>query len=48
VVDEVQSGEIEKPEVEIRDTNIPGPSGEVSIRILRPTGVTGALPRDPV
>jgi acetyl esterase/lipase len=44
VVDEVQSGEIEKPEVEIRDTTIPGPSGEVSIRILRPTGVTGALP----
>jgi acetyl esterase len=44
VVDEVQSGEIEKPDVEIRDTTIPGPSGEVSIRILRPTGVTGVLP----
>ena len=45
VVDKVQSGEIEKPDVEIYDTTIPGgPSGEVSIRILRPRGVTGALP----
>jgi acetyl esterase len=45
VVDEVQSGEIEKPDVEIQDTTIPGgPSGEVSIRILRPSGVAGALP----
>ncbi|HET7048163.1 MAG TPA: alpha/beta hydrolase [Solirubrobacteraceae bacterium] len=45
VVDEVQSGEIEKPDVEIHDTTIPGgPSGEVSIRILRPRGVSGALP----
>jgi acetyl esterase len=45
VVDDVQSGEIEKPDVEIRDTSIPGgPSGEVSIRILRPRGATGSLP----
>jgi acetyl esterase len=45
VVDEVQSGEIEKPDVEIQDTTIPrGPSGEVSIRILRPKGATGQLP----
>ena len=45
MVDEVQSGEIEKPDVEIQDITIPGgPSGEVSIRILRPTAVTGALP----
>jgi acetyl esterase len=44
-VDDVQSGEIEKPDVEIQDTSIPGgPSGEVSIRILRPRAVTGSLP----
>ena len=45
VVDEVQSGEIEKPDVEIQDTTIPGgPSGVVSIRILRPRDATEALP----
>ena len=45
VVDEVQSSEIEKPDVEVQDTTVPGgPSGEVSIRILRPYGVAGALP----
>jgi acetyl esterase/lipase len=45
VVDEVQSGQIETPDVEVRDTTIPGgPSGEVSIRILRPRGVAGSLP----
>jgi acetyl esterase len=45
VVDDVQSGEIEKPDVEIQDTTISGgPSGEVSIRVLRPWGVTEALP----
>src|SRR3954471_1482505 len=44
-VDDVQSGEIDKPEVDIEDTAIPGgPSGEVSIRILRPKGATGDLP----
>jgi acetyl esterase/lipase len=45
VVDEVQSGEIEKPDVEIQDTTIPGgPGGVVSIRILRPRDATEALP----
>jgi acetyl esterase len=45
VVDEVQSGEIEAPDVHIEDTTIPGgPSGEVSIRILRPEGASGDLP----
>ena len=44
-VDEVQSGEVEKPDVEIRDTTIPGgPSGAVSVRILRPKGAQGQLP----
>jgi acetyl esterase/lipase len=44
-VDEVQSGEIAKPAVDIEDTVVPGgPSGEVSVRILRPEGATGQLP----
>jgi acetyl esterase len=45
IVDELQSGEIEKPDVEIKDTTIPGgPSGRVSVRILRPMGARGRLP----
>ena len=41
----MQSGEVEKPDVEIEDTTIPGgPSGAVSIRILRPKGAQGQLP----
>src|SRR3954463_2022483 len=44
-VDEVQSGEIDKPDVDVEDTAVPGgPSGEVSIRILRPKGATSDLP----
>jgi acetyl esterase len=44
-VDEVQSGDFEKPDVDVEDTTIPGgPSGAVSIRILRPKGVDGKLP----
>jgi acetyl esterase/lipase len=44
-VDEVQSGEVEKPDVDIEDTTIAGgPSGEVSVRILRPKGANGRLP----
>jgi acetyl esterase len=44
-LDEVQSGEIEKPDADIEDTTISGgPSGEVSIRIVRPKGATGSLP----
>ncbi len=43
-VDEVQSGEVEKPDVEITDTTIPGgPSGAVSVRVLRPNGAQGRL-----
>src|SRR4051812_11958991 len=45
LVDEVQSGEIDKPDVDIEDTTVPGgPSGEVSVRIMRPKGATGTLP----
>ncbi len=44
-VDEVQSGEIEKPDVDVEDLSVPGgPSGEVSIRILRPKGVAENQP----
>jgi acetyl esterase/lipase len=44
-VDEVQSGEIGRPDVDITDTTVPGcPFGEVSVRILRPRGATGPLP----
>src|SRR4051795_10672970 len=44
-VDEVQSGEVEKPGVDVEDTTIPGgASGAVSIRILRPKGAEGQLP----
>jgi acetyl esterase len=45
VVDDVQAAEIDKPDVEIEDTTVPGgPSGEVSVRILRPPSATGPLP----
>jgi acetyl esterase/lipase len=44
-VDNVQSGEINRPNVEIDDTITPGgPSGQVSVRILRPPGAVGRLP----
>src|SRR5215213_11921474 len=44
-VDEVQSGEIAKPAVDIEDITVAGgPSGGVKIRIIRPEGVTGTLP----
>jgi acetyl esterase len=44
-VDEVQSGEIARPDVDISDITVPGgPSGAVSVRILRPRGTTGPLP----
>ncbi|ULO10091.1 alpha/beta hydrolase [Paenibacillus sp. 19GGS1-52] len=46
VVDTVQSGEIDKPEAEIEDLMIPGgPSGEVSVRIVRPqNSISSVLP----
>ena len=44
-LDEVQSGAVTKPDVEILDRSIPGgPSGEVPVRILRPKGTVGRLP----
>ena len=45
VVDEVQSGEIDQPVVDIEDTAVPaGPFGRVSVRIMRPKGASGRLP----
>jgi acetyl esterase len=44
-VDEVQSAEIDRPEVEIEDRTVPGgPGSDVSVRIMRPQRTTGALP----
>ncbi|GAB2779246.1 alpha/beta hydrolase [Amycolatopsis magusensis] len=40
-VDEVQSGEIAKPAVDIEDLTIPG---DVRVRIIRPAGAEGPLP----
>jgi hypothetical protein len=45
VVDDVQSSAIAAPDVEITDMTVPGgPSGAVSVRILRPRDTTGPLP----
>jgi acetyl esterase len=44
-VDDVQSGEIAKADVDISEITVPGgPSGAVSVRILRPRNSTGRLP----
>ncbi|WP_221353798.1 alpha/beta hydrolase [Streptomyces beigongshangae] len=44
-VDEVQSGEIAKPDVDEEWITVPGgPTGEVRTRIVRPAGATGTLP----
>ncbi|GAA3245522.1 hypothetical protein GCM10020256_72460 [Streptomyces thermocoprophilus] len=44
-VDEVQSGEIDKPDVDEEWVTVPGgPTGSVRARIVRPAGTTGTLP----
>ncbi|QOV37370.1 alpha/beta hydrolase [Streptomyces ferrugineus] len=44
-VDEVQSGEIAKPDVDEEWVTVTGgPTGEVRARIVRPAGATGTLP----
>lgn len=44
-VDQVQSGEIDKPAVDETWVTVPGgPTGEVRARIVRPAGATGSLP----
>ena len=45
VVDEVQSGPVDKPAADVEDLSVPGgPTGAVAVRIVRPRGATGALP----
>ena len=45
VLDEVQSGEIAKPDVDEQWITIAGgPTGEVKVRIVKPRGATGTLP----
>ena len=45
LVDEVQSGEVAKPDVDEEWITIAGgPTGEVSVRIVKPRGATGMLP----
>jgi acetyl esterase len=45
VVDKVQSGDVVKPPADIEDITVPGgPSGKVSVRIVRPQGARGMLP----
>jgi acetyl esterase len=45
VVDEAQSGDTTKPDVDIEDVPVPGgPTGSVPVRIVRPAGATGTLP----
>lgn len=44
-VDSVQDGDIPAPAADVTDLTIPGgPSSEVSIKVYRPAGSTGALP----
>jgi acetyl esterase len=44
-VNEVQSGQISKPDARVEELTVPGgPSGSVPVRIVRPAGVTGVLP----
>ncbi|MGW7367518.1 alpha/beta hydrolase, partial [Streptomyces sp. NPDC054841] len=44
-VDEVQSGEIAKPEVDEEWVTVQGgPTGTVRVRVVRPVGAAGALP----
>jgi acetyl esterase/lipase len=44
-VDEVQSGEIDKPQIDEEWITVPGgPTGSVRARIVRPAGVEGTLP----
>lgn len=41
----MQRSVIEKPDVDIKDTTIPGgPYGQIAVRMIRPAEVTGPLP----
>ncbi|MFG2476065.1 alpha/beta hydrolase [Streptomyces fagopyri] len=44
-VDEVQSGAVDKPEIDEEWITVPGgPTGEVRVRVVRPAGASGTLP----
>src|SRR5690348_8564242 len=43
-VDEVQSGEIDKPGIEEEWVAVPAATGDVRVRIVKPAGATGTLP----
>ncbi len=44
-LDKVQSDPIGKPDADVEDLKVPGgPTGEVSVRIVRPKGAADALP----
>jgi acetyl esterase len=45
VLEDVQRSTIDKPDVNIEDTTIPGgPYGQIAVRVIKPAGVTGTLP----
>jgi acetyl esterase/lipase len=45
VVDRVQAGEVAKPDADIEDLTLSdGPSGQLSVRVVRPKGARGILP----
>ncbi|MDQ1476053.1 MAG: acetyl esterase [Actinomycetota bacterium] len=45
VLDDVQSGDIAKPQVDEAWVKVPGgPAGDVDVRVVRPKGATGTLP----
>lgn len=43
-LEDLQSGEVDAPEVEIEDISVPFAGGKVPVRILRPFGHHGSLP----
>jgi acetyl esterase len=44
VLEGVQRSAIDKPDVDIEETTIPGPNGQIAVRVIRPAEVAGTLP----
>jgi acetyl esterase len=44
VLEGVQRSAIDKPDVDIEEMTIPGPNGQITVRVTRPAEVTGMLP----
>ena len=45
VLEDVQRSPVDKPQVDIEDTTIPGgPHGQIAVRLIKPAGATGTLP----